>query len=214
MTDPSAQTFGLPPCLQIPIAAFSVDSIRQFVGIILQTTTGRNGRINAVSVEAHERATAFKHPGVKLWKHSQAARFEERLHSSRQVWVHVDYTRYRDSYVDFGMPPIPPGYLLDHIQNRIAIRMRGFTHPYLRLCPVSRGVNTSGGSNSGGEGMEKEFLNKLSTLPQTMRDAAARSMVSRIVYADPMDLTKMLNIMPGSGTLPGVRDTLSLFYPA
>jgi hypothetical protein len=64
--------------------------------------------------------------------------------------VHVDFDGYRDAYKQFidqfGLPAIPPGYFLDHVQNRKAIRQRGYTHPYLRLCPVSRAVNTSGGS--------------------------------------------------------------------
>jgi hypothetical protein len=34
-----------------------------------------------------------------------------------------------------------------------------------------------------------------------------------VIYADPMDLTKMLNIAPGTGTLDGVRDTQDLFFP-
>ena len=33
-----------------------------------------------------------------------------------------------------------------------------------------------------------------------------------IRYADPMDLTKMLNVPPGTKTLDGVRDLQSLFY--
>jgi hypothetical protein len=44
-------------------------------------------------------------------------------------------------------------------------------------------------------------------------------MSGRIVYADPMDLTKMLDIKPGTsdpekGPLAGVRDTQALFYPS
>jgi hypothetical protein len=212
MTDPNAQTFGLPPCLRIPIAAVSVEAIRTNVGVIVETKTGPTGRINAVCVQPHDRA--FKRdPRVKLWKHPEAAKFAERLHPPKQVWVHVDYDGYRDAYIGFGMPPITPGYLLDHVQNRKAIRLRLYSHPYLRLCPVSRSVNTSGGINAGGEGMEKSFLGNLPGLPQAMQDAAARAMQTKVVYADPMDITKMLDIPPGTETLPGVRDTQALLYP-
>jgi hypothetical protein len=36
---------------------------------------------------------------------------------------------------------------------------------------------------------------------------------NKIIYADPMDLTKMLDIPPGTEVLNGVRDTQQLFYP-
>jgi len=212
VTDPRALTFGLPSCLHIPIAAASIASIREFVGNVIQIMTNRDGRINALAIAPYDRAT-IKHRGVKLWRHPRSRYFLERLHPSRQVWVHVDYASYREAYVNLGMPPITPGYLLDHVQNREAIRLREYSHPYLRLCPVSRRVNTSGGINTGGEGMEKQLLNRFSTLPQGVRDVAVKAMASQIIYADPMDLTKMLDISPGSVTLPGVRDTQSLFYP-
>ena len=81
-----------------------------------------------------------------------------------------------------------------------------------RLCPVSRRVNTSGGVNTGGEGMEKEFLRGLSELHPAQREAAERALGAPLVLADPMDLTKMLDVPPGTKTLPGVRDALRLFY--
>jgi hypothetical protein len=111
------------------------------------------------------------------------------------------------AYQRFGAPPIPAGYFLDHVQNREAIRLRERSHPYLRLCPVSRRVNTSGGGIHGGEGMEKDYLRSLPS------GSAARFHRSRIIYADPMDLTKMIDIPPGTKVLGGVRETQALFYP-
>ena len=101
------------------------------------------------------------------------------------------------------MPPIPQNYFLDHVQNRKAIGLRDNSHPYLRLCPVDRRVNTSGGHSAGGEGMEKEFLERRGPLQAQ----------HTIIYADPMDLTKMLNIPPGTQVLEGVRETQRMFYP-
>jgi hypothetical protein len=199
MIDPAAQTFGLPNCLRIPIAAASVDAIQQYVGTVRDFLPGRDGRINAVLVAPHPR-TAGPTLGVALWQ--------------GQVWVHVAFTRYRQAYQRFAMPPIPAGYFLDHVQNREAVRLSGSVHPYLRLCPVSRRVNTSGGHDAGGEGMEKAYLRALPGLSPGTRAAAARALKSEIVYADPMDLTKMLDIPPGTGTLPGVAATQRLFYPA
>ena len=201
MIDTTAPHFGLPPSLRIPIAAVSVADIETYVGRVLQSITDtRSGRVNAVVV-----MTAAATPvasNVSLWKSSIANVARERLHPSRQVWVHVDYRGYRQAYDQFGMPPIPAHYVLDHVQNRKAIRLRGYSHPYLRLCPVSRTVNTSGGHDAGGEGMERAFLSTHSPAP-------ARN---RMIYADPMDLTKMLDIPPGTQVLNGVRDTQRLFY--
>lgn len=133
-----------------------------------------------------------------------AAEAELRLHPPSQVWVHVDYNGYRGAYLAFGLT-IPDGYFLDHVQNRQEMRLRDLTHPWLRLCPVRRGVNTSGGSVQGGEGMEKEYLRTAVPQGRIIADHL-------IIYADPMDLTKMLNIEPGTRPLDGVRDTQALFY--
>jgi hypothetical protein len=61
-----------------------------------------------------------------------------------------------------------------------------------------------GGHSAGGEGMEKQFLT--SHTPPALNN--------KIIYADPMDLTKMLDIPPGTLVLQGVRDTQRLFYPS
>ena len=201
--DPDAPTFGLPSCLRIPIAAASIDAIAKYVGIVLEEIIGRSGRVNAVSVRPHQ-SGAVRDPRVKLWTHPQADAFALQLHPARQVCVHVDYSRYRQAYKRLSTVPIPSEYVLDHVQNREAIRLRGYSHPYLRLCPVSRRVNSSGGSNYGGEGMEKEHLRSLANLP---------AMKNRIIYADPMDITKMLDISPGTEVLAGVGETLRLLYP-
>ena len=61
MIDTTAATHGLPPCLRIPIAADSIDSIRIYVGAILQTIVGQDGRISAVSVQPSDRADRKHH---------------------------------------------------------------------------------------------------------------------------------------------------------
>ncbi|MGD2108690.1 MAG: hypothetical protein PVI86_04795 [Phycisphaerae bacterium] len=212
MIDGSAQTFGLPPCLLVPIAAASVGSIETYVGAVVGRREGRRGRANALCIEPYD-FPVQKGPSVRLWQHPLAQGFEERLHPARQVWVHVAYAGYRNAYVEFGMPEIPNGYFLDHVQNREAVRLSDYAHPFSRLCPVSPRVNTSGGSNFGGEGMEKEFLRSLPTLSDATQTAAREAMKSEIVYADPMDLTKMLDVPPGTGPLPGVAGMLKLYYP-
>ena len=129
--------------------------------------TGRRA-VTSLSIRNPPRRPRWPRDGIprgdnylETRRHEDATEFEARLHPSKQVWVHVDFNGYRKAYVRFGMPEIPPGCFLDHAQNRKAIRLRGYSHPYLRLCPVSRRVNTSGGAVSGGEGMEKEHLRSL-----------------------------------------------------
>jgi len=210
MIDAGATTYGLPACLRIPIAADSVDSIRLFVGTIIRSV-GDPKQPNAVLVQPYDRGIS-KTPRVGLWQQPGAALFQERLHPDRQVWVHVDYSGYRQAYLRFGMPAIPRGYFLDHVQNREAIRLRNYSHPYIRLCPVSRAVNTSGGVDTGGEGMEKQYLRDMKSQPASVQAAAAKSRHSKIVYADPMDLTKMLDIPPGTQALGSVAVTQRLFF--
>jgi len=207
--DAAAQTFGLPNCLRIPIAAASLEAIGRYVGTVRATVPWK-GQVGAALVEPHPRS-AGPTPGVGLWQGSDGKVREARLHPDRQVWVHVDYGDYRLAYQRLGMPPIPPDYVLDHVQNRKAALLGG--HPYLRLCPVRGQVNTSGGHRAGGEGMEKGFLRDLPNLPPATRAAARRALAAEMVYADPMDLTKMLDIAPGTQNLAGVAATQKLFYP-
>jgi hypothetical protein len=201
--------FGLPPCLRVPIAAVDAEAIERLVGKILRAAIGRGGQTTAILVAPFLRGNA-EDSRVKLWSHPNAAMFRERLFPKLQVWVHVDFEGYRSAYKEFGLPEIPKNYFLDHIQNREAVRLREYSHPFLRLCPVFRNVNTSGGHSSGGEGMEKAFLDSRS--PEEKLRLAALLQYA-VQYADPMDLTKMLDIPPGTQTLPGVRDVQDLFYP-
>jgi hypothetical protein len=211
--DPSANTFGLPPCLHVPIAAAGIEAIEEYVGAVTDRIVARDGRTNAVCVEPYDHAP-HEDPRVALWREPDAAIYRAQLHPAKHVWVHVDFSRYRAAYLRFGMPTLAAGQVLDHVQNRHAIRLRGYSHPYLRLCPVSGAVNTSGGVDAGGEGMEKEYVRSLlASQPEEPDGPLARFARRKIIYADPMDITKMLDIVPGTQVLNGVRDTMQLLYP-
>lgn len=204
------QTFGLQKCLQIPIAAASLEVLESVVGIVEARRVSRDGRVNAVLIKAHPRPSETC--GVGLWESPLAPVFRDCLRPPYQVWVHVDYHSYRAAWRIFGMPD-PGADFLDHICNRRAIRLRRYAHPYLRLCPVSRLVNTSAGAKTGGEGMEHDFAANITQYSEEIQEEFWKANEVPIVLADPMDLTKMLNIGPGTGTLSGVRDTQGLFYP-
>ena len=203
------ETFGLPRCLQVPIAASSIEVLTASVGAMVASRISRKGEFTAVLIKSHP--SVDETPGVPLWEHPQARDFRERLRPELQVWVHVDLHAYRSAWRKFGMPD-PGAHFLDHISNRRAIRLRRYAHPYLRLCPVSHRVNTSGGGATGGEGMEHDFAQAIGTYSEETQRLFWEANEAPMLLADPMDLTKMLNIEPGTMTLDGVRDTQELFY--
>ena len=202
MFDSNAPRFGLSTGLWIPIAAASIADIETYVGAIRQRITDpATGRVNALAVTPQQHGVPLQ-TQAPLWNSALAQTAGTRLYPALQVWVHVDFSGYRQAYSRLGMPAVPASYFLDHVQNRKAMGLRRNSHPFLRLCPVHRQVNTNAGHASGGEGMERRFL---ATHPPSPGQ-------NRIIYADPFDLTKMLDISPGTQVLNGVRDTQRLFY--
>jgi len=153
-----------------------------------------------------------RNPQFPLWDECEADQYYRRLHPSRQLWVHVDYTGYRRAWKRLGFGELTRELFLDHIHNRAAVRLSGYRHPFLRLCPVSRETNTSGGLNIGSEGMEKTELRKLKQQPDYIQQRTERALTAPVVLADPIDLTKMLDIPPGLTELQGVASMLMKFY--
>ena len=51
----------------------------------------------------------------------------------RQFWVHVDYGSYRKAWKRLGLGRLSPETVLDHIQNRAAVRLTGYLHPFLPI---------------------------------------------------------------------------------
>jgi hypothetical protein len=210
--DPNSPTHGLPPCMHIPIAAADVNAIEEFVGVVEQARTNRKGEVTAMLVRPHACGIPANN-AAPLWREPDAAEHASRLYPESQVWVHVDYARYRDAYIKFGTPPLKDGEVLDHVQNRKAMRLRWYSHPYLRLCPVDRAVNSDGGHTTGAEGIEKDHLEDVCADEQKAADMKARVLTYKVVYADPADLTKMLNMPLGKFELENVGMNLKRFYP-
>lgn len=111
------------------------------------------------------------------------------------------------------MSPVSSETFLDHIQNRRAARLRWYSHPFLRLCPVSRITNTNSGHASGAEGVEVAYVKSLLASPEKSRALKVRVSAYQVKYADDADLTKMIDIAPGTEIMNGVRDSLHLFAP-
>jgi len=83
------------------------------------------------------------------------------------------------------MSDIPEGYFLDHIQNRQAMRARGYSHPYLPLCPISRLANTNSGHSNGGEGLERTFASTLSSYSQGIQEEFAAALLHPVDLPSP-----------------------------
>ena len=182
-----------------------------FVGEIHSTIHNTNGAAVAVKIQAFHRGLPPQ-PLAPLWRTEFAKVYADILFPEFQVWVHVDYRNYRTAYRRLGMNPLSSETFLDHIQNRRAMRLRWYSHPFLRLCPVSRTTNTNSGHALGGEGMEVEYLKSVLASPEKSRVLRGKVSSYKLQYADPADLTKMLDIAPGTFILNGVRDTQRLFY--
>lgn len=146
------RTYGMTDDLVVPIAARDIETIEKYVGGIVRVLPGRIRPVNAVLVEAVRPRRLSR---VPLWAESRADEFYRRLHPNRQFWVHVDFRGFRAAWHRIGLDQLDRSTVLDHVHNRAQSRMDGYMHPFLRLCPISRLTNTSGGLNRGFEGMAK-----------------------------------------------------------
>ncbi len=203
------QTYGLTQDLFVPIAAADLETIEKYVGIIRMRLSGRKRPTNAVLIEAQRPKRNFL---VPLWHECEADKYYQCIHPSRQLWVHVDYGGYRRAWARLGFDELTREEVLDHIRNRAIARLSGYRHPFLRLSPASIETNTSGGLDNGAEGMEKVELRKLKQQPAYIRQRTEHSLAAPVVLADPIDLTKMLDIPPGLTELQGVASMLMKFY--
>ncbi len=203
------QTYGLSPDLFVPVAAASLEAIETYVGRIEARTQGRKRAVNAVVVTA---SLPKRNPTLPLWREPEADWHYRSLHPSKQLWVHVDYRGYRRAWRRLGFPDLTPEIVLDHIRNRAVVRLSGYRHPFIRLCPMSRETNTSSGLDSGQEGLHKGAMRTLKDQPAEVQRRTKRLLDAPIVLADPVDLTKMLDIPPGLSELQGVAPMLMKFY--
>jgi hypothetical protein len=210
--DELSPTFGLPGCLRVPVAAASIAALTTFVGDVHGSIQDTKGATVAIKVRAHNRGFP-QQPAASLWRTEFGRAYADILFPEFQFWVHVDYRGYRAAYRRLGMPAISSETFLDHIQNRRAMRLRWYSHPFLRLGLISRKTNTNSGHATGAEGIEVEYLKTLLACPEKTRALRARISAYQVKYADVADLTKMLDIAPGTFIVNGVRDSLHLFDP-
>ncbi len=207
--DLGVQTFGLTSDLLVPIAAANKLSIEKYIGTIQKIIPGRKREINALVVKA---AQPEKNPSVKLWHQSVGSKYYSILHPQLQFWVHVDYNGYRNAWHRLGFEKLNSEAFLDHIFNRTAAKISGYRQQFIRLCPISRATNTNSGANTGAEGLHKTEVRKLKSQPEHIKKAMLKSLEAPVILADPIDMTKMLDISPGLSELLGVAAILTHFY--
>ena len=193
----AATQWALPPCLHIPIAARDEAAIRDHIGNV--STVLAPGRPNkALLVEIPKRPEIDD--TLAIWRLPEAAI----LHSPKQIWVHVDFSGYRDTYLRTSAVPDLTGLVLDHVMNRRVARLKGFL--YLRIGPSSGEENSSRGGLS-----EKWAASYHGTLEMRERN---RNSAARVQHADLADIVKMLNIRTGGVLQVPVNEAQALLKKA
>jgi len=187
------QSSGLLPCLYAPVAARDINAIQVYVGKIVRDLS-RGEVKKAILVESYEPET----PDLRLpiWLHPQATV----LHQHLQVWVHVDYSSYRQAYIKAFPELEVKRFVLDHIMNRRVARLKGFQ--YLRIVPISREANSSHGALSERWGVEYHSSPRMKDLNKASKAA--------VQYADLADIVKMLNSQGGGSLMANVNDAQKL----
>jgi len=189
--------YSVPFALRVPIAAADVSALRHFVGNAQEVLEGRTADERlAYVVNLRVQPGPLPETIVKLGR-------TEILHEWRQFWVHVDCDDYRALYR--RAIGATGAMCLDHVFNRKLAREYGYR--YLRLVPVDRPVNSSGG-----RGLETFSVNQQvgSRTPLTRQCTQPVPPRSQIAYAGPFAICKMINRMPGdTQCLPGVQQVIA-----
>jgi len=163
--------------LRVPIVALDEDAITEHIGDIIQTLSP--GRALVVAIDP----PPVRDLRLPIWTNPLSEVFFEPL----QVWVCPSYTRYRHAYAKALGAESVAGKVLAHMYNRRSATRRGYN--YIRLVPVSRGVNSS---------------SSYTEQPGVVRSAAdlgkrRKKRGLRMQYADLGDLMVMLDMKLGGG---------------
>jgi len=189
------RAYVVPECLHVPIAAVDVDAIRNYVGDI-QQEFGRGSPPKALVVRMKNPPPAdMRFP---VWDLEASKIF----HQPVQLWVHREYTRYRQAYRKaFPLEDIGDK-TLSHAMNRRVAALKGFQ--YTRLTPTSRSANSSSAFSEG-------WAVDLHSTPAQM--AANRRRGAFIQYADLTDLMLLLDMKLGGGVMDAVNMAQKLIDP-
>lgn len=183
----------LPPCLHIPIAAIDENAIKKYIGEVTEVLVP--GKPNKALL-VHPHVKPVINEKLKIWDLSNSAM----LHYPKQVWVHVDFSGYRQAYIR-GLPEEDlTGFVLDHVLNRRVSRLKGFR--YLRIVPISRAANSSSG------GLSEKWAVEYQSSPRMVKwNKENRTFIQ---YADLADIVKMLDIKTGGSLQDPVNEAQKL----
>jgi hypothetical protein len=186
---------GVPENLHVPVAAVDENAIRNYIGEI-QQVLGRGPPARALLVRAKEPPPID--PRFPIWDIEASKIFYDRM----QVWVHVDYTRYRHAYRKAFPSQDISDKILSHTLNRRIAVIKGFQ--YTRITATSRSANSSAAFS---EGWGVELYRKPDEL------AAFKRKGLLIQYADLSDLMLMLDMKLGGGVMDAVNIAQRLIDP-
>lgn len=183
---------GMPPDVHIPIGAKNIESVIRYIGPVkgIESVNEENAFIVTPDF------TPELNKKLPLWE----LRESSVLHCKKQVWVHVDYKYYRLAYKLACPEENITGYVIDHILNRRVARLKGFH--YLRIIPVSRGVNTNSGAVTEKYGYNYHSSDRMKNINHLVQPF--------IEYADIADLVKMLNQKTGGKFQDNIRGAIFL----
>ena len=190
-----ALSYGTPECVHVPIAAVDEAAISTYVGDIIRVLSGRSSR-RAFLVQAWEPPPRDER--FPIWDLENSAVLFQPL----QVWVHINYTRYRRAYRAAFPDQDISGHVLSHTMNRRTAMLMGF--PFVRLTPTSRAANSSSAFS---EGWGVEFHSD----PDQMLRNKRRGVF--IHYADLSELMLMLDLNLGGGVMNAVNEGQALIRP-
>jgi hypothetical protein len=187
--------YVVPECLHVPIAAVDENAIRNYVGDILGVI-GRGSPSRAFIVHAKEPPPVdLRFP---IWDIEGSKIFHQRV----QLWVHVNYTRYRPAYQKAFPTEDISGKILSHAMNRRLAVLKGFQ--YTRITAASRSANSSAAFSEG-------WAVEGNSSPEQM--AINRKRSAFIQYADLTDLMLMLDMNLGGGVMDAVNVAQRLIDP-
>ena len=194
--DLAEHRFGLPWCLHIPVAARDEASVHSHVGHVLDVVvSGTPSMALLIETSPPERMDA----SLPIWLEPGASN----LHRSPQLWVHVDFLRYRPAYARAFPAEDISDLDVDHVMNRHVAKVKDFA--YVRLVAISRGANRSSGGLS-----EKWALEYHGTAEMRAKNLASPA---RIQYANLADIVKMLDRKTGGSLQDPVNEAQTLVRP-
>lgn len=193
--DIAISRYGLAECLHVPIAAVDEAAISTYIGDVQRVLSGGTTR-KALLVQA--KPPPPRDPCFPIWDEAGC----DILHRPMQVWVDVNYTRYRRAYRS-AFPDEQLGEnILSHTMNRRVAVLKGFR--FVRLTPTSRAANSS-------SAFSENWGVALHSMPGQME--ANRRRGAFIQYADLTELMLMLDMRLGGGVMDAVNEGQWLIRP-